>query len=255
MSRAPFIGPTGWGAFPTVLGGSLTVLANGINVTGNSTISGTLGGLTGLTIVSGGISVTGNSTISGTLGGLTGFTVVSGGFTVTGNSTLTGTLTGLTGVTIASGGLTVTAGGATIGGSLAVTPTAGVGATFNAVANSAAIVSNGSAYTPSNNIGNSGTTFTVDCSKSNVHYVTMTGNVGAAGLTISNLQEGQTINLECLQDGTGGRTIAANAFSITLVWAGGIPSPLLSTGIGAKDLITISKINGTNFASIGKGFV
>lgn len=50
----------------------------GIAVTGNSTITGTLGGLTGLTVASGGITVTGNSTITGTLGSLTGLTVASG---------------------------------------------------------------------------------------------------------------------------------------------------------------------------------
>jgi hypothetical protein len=53
----------------------LTVSAAGITVTGNSTITGTLGGLTGLTVASGGASITGNSTITGTLGGLTGVTV------------------------------------------------------------------------------------------------------------------------------------------------------------------------------------
>jgi hypothetical protein len=133
MSRSPFIGPLGFGPFPAVLPGSLTVLANGINVTGNSTITGTLGGLTGLTIASGGMSVTGNSTITGTLGGITGLTVASGGMTVTaggitvtGNSTITGTLGGLTGLTVASGG-------ASIGGSTTLTPTAGRGLTVNGV--------------------------------------------------------------------------------------------------------------------------
>jgi len=100
----------GAGKFST----GMTVSANGITVTGNSTITGTLGGLTGLTVASGGITVTGNSTITGTLGGLTGLTVASGGITVTGNSTITGTLGGLTGLTVASGGITVTTGGATV---------------------------------------------------------------------------------------------------------------------------------------------
>lgn len=39
--------------------GGLTVSAGGISVTGNSTITGTLGGLTGLTVASGGASVVG----------------------------------------------------------------------------------------------------------------------------------------------------------------------------------------------------
>lgn len=84
----------------------LTVSAQGIDVTGNSTITGALGGLTGLTVVSGGASITGNSTISGTLGGLTGLTVASGGAAITGNSTITGTLGSLSGLTVASGAAT-----------------------------------------------------------------------------------------------------------------------------------------------------
>lgn len=67
--------------------------------TGALTVNGTL------TVASGGIAVTGNSTIAGTLGGLTGLTVASGGASVTGGLTIP---TG--GATITAGGLTVTAG-------------------------------------------------------------------------------------------------------------------------------------------------
>lgn len=76
-----------------VTAGGLTVTADGAAITGNTTITGTLGGLTGLTVASGGATVKGNSTITGTLGGLTGLTVASGGATITGNSTVTGTMT------------------------------------------------------------------------------------------------------------------------------------------------------------------
>lgn len=70
---------------------ALQTFSAAIAVTGNSTITGTLGGLTGLTVASGGASITGNSTITGTLGNLTGLTVASGGITVTtGNLTLNG---------------------------------------------------------------------------------------------------------------------------------------------------------------------
>jgi len=77
----------------TTVAQTLTVSAGGIAVTGNSTITGTLGGLTGLTVASGGATITGASTITGTLGGLTGLTVASGGATITGASTITGNLT------------------------------------------------------------------------------------------------------------------------------------------------------------------
>lgn len=50
----------------TISTGGFVVSAGGVTVTGNSTITGTLGGLTGLTVASGGITVTaGNLTMSG----------------------------------------------------------------------------------------------------------------------------------------------------------------------------------------------
>lgn len=58
----------------------LTVSASGIAVTGNSTITGTLGGLTGLTVASGGAAITGNTSVSGgtfTSRGLTDNSTVS----------------------------------------------------------------------------------------------------------------------------------------------------------------------------------
>jgi hypothetical protein len=73
----------------TLAGGALTVSSGGVAITGNSTITGTLGSLTGLTVASGGAAITGNSTITGTLGSLTGLTVASGGITVTSGSVAT----------------------------------------------------------------------------------------------------------------------------------------------------------------------
>lgn len=93
-------GTTYVGSSTGQFGGTLTVTSGGAAITGNSTITGTLGGLTGLTVASGGASITGNSTITGTLGGLTGLTVASGGAAITGNSTITGTLGGVTTFTV-----------------------------------------------------------------------------------------------------------------------------------------------------------
>lgn len=63
----------------TLTTGGLTVTAGGLTVTAG-----------GLTVSASGITVTGNSTITGTLGGLTGLTVVSGGATITaGDLTMT----------------------------------------------------------------------------------------------------------------------------------------------------------------------
>lgn len=78
----------------------------GITVTGASTITGALTGITGLTVASGGASITGNSTITGTLSGLTGLDV-------TGDSTVTGILT-LTAAASFQSGFALTGGQASV---------------------------------------------------------------------------------------------------------------------------------------------
>jgi hypothetical protein len=55
-----------------------------------------------LTVSTGGVAITGNSTLTGTLGGLTGLTVASGGASITG------------GLTVPTGGATITAGGLSV---------------------------------------------------------------------------------------------------------------------------------------------
>jgi excisionase family DNA binding protein len=59
-------------------GANLAVTAGGLTVTGNSTITGTLSGLTGLTVASGGANITGGLTAAGTItfGGLNSAGVV-----------------------------------------------------------------------------------------------------------------------------------------------------------------------------------
>jgi hypothetical protein len=88
---------TGRPDFPEGLG----VSASGVVVTGNSTITGTLG-------------VTGNTSITGTLTSSGALTVSSGGAAITGNTAVTGTTT-------SSGALTVSSGGAAITGNSSIT--------------------------------------------------------------------------------------------------------------------------------------
>ena len=95
-------------------GGTLTITSGGIAVTGNSTIAGTLGGITGLTVVSGGASITGNSSVVGTFsaGSAAQFTVdASGNLGTSGAFTQSGaganTFSGATTFTAASTALTV----------------------------------------------------------------------------------------------------------------------------------------------------
>ncbi|MGN6205987.1 hypothetical protein [Humibacter sp.] len=84
-------------------------LGNPVNIGGAVTIA-----TGGLTVSASGAAITGNSTVTGTLGVSSAITVSAGGIAVTGNSTITGTLSGLTGLTVASGGITVTAGDVTL---------------------------------------------------------------------------------------------------------------------------------------------
>ena len=88
----------------TAVGGLFTdvTISNGATVAGTLAAKGgafndisTTAGATvgdGLVVSKGGATITGNSTITGTLAGLTGLTIASGGATVTGTVTLTGTL-------------------------------------------------------------------------------------------------------------------------------------------------------------------
>lgn len=76
-------------------GGADPLSIGALTAVGNSTITGTLGGITALTVTPNGIAVTGNSTITGTLAGLTGLTV-------TGATTLTGAVGGVTTLTAAT---------------------------------------------------------------------------------------------------------------------------------------------------------
>lgn len=75
----------------TVTAGGLTVSADGADITGDSTIAGTLGGLTGLTVDSGGATFTAG-----------GLTVSADGADITGDVTVDGTVS-LTGLTFVSG--------------------------------------------------------------------------------------------------------------------------------------------------------
>lgn len=75
----------------------------------------TIGAAGGLTVASGGMAVTGNSTITGSLGGITGLTVASGGASIAGGGAVTGTWA-VTGTLTATTGLTVSGGGAAITG-------------------------------------------------------------------------------------------------------------------------------------------
>lgn len=114
-----------------------------------------------------------------------------------------------------------------------------------------ALIVKGGASTPINNVGNSGTGFTLDLSASNVHKLTMTGNVLASGWNITNPYDGQTFNLFITQ-GSGPFTLA---WPTSFKWAGG-SAGAISTANGAVDLLvgTYRADTGFIYVTIGKAF-
>ena len=88
-------------------------------------------------------------------------------------------------------------------------------------------------------------TRTLDPANGTVQEVTITGGITINATDQSALESGQTVTIVIKN---------ANAGTLTsdLKWAGG--NKTLSTTSGATDIITISNLNGTYYASLAKGF-
>lgn len=80
---------------------------------------------------------------------------------------------------------------------------------------------------------------TVDLADGTSHALTLTGNVT---LTLAGALGGAdcSVTLRLTQDGTGSRTVT---WPSSVKWAGGTP-PTLSTAAGARDVVTLTTING-----------
>lgn len=176
-----------------------------------------------LVIASGNVTLTtGNLVLgSGTITGLgTGLTGTASGLTV-------GTATNATNATTAT--TATTANGLNTGNSYQVN-SLGIGTAASGVAGT--FVAQGSAYTV-NNVLTYGATTTVNCQLSNSFRVVLTGNITTLSLT--NPQNGQTINIRFKQDAAGSRTVAWPA---SFRWANGA-APALTTGVAnAEDFLT-----------------
>lgn len=144
-----------------------------LDVTGAAKVSN---GLTvtagGATVSAGGVTVTGNSTITGTLGGLTGLTVASGGASITGNSSVTGTFTATT-FSGSGASLTSIPASAISSGTLdsARLPTTFSSATTFSAGGAAVVISNGGRI----NFSANGTENTTDLLAFNTQYTTTGG--------------------------------------------------------------------------------
>lgn len=77
----------------------------------------------------------------------------------------------------------------------------------------------------------------IDTSLGNVIELTVGGNIGLS--TPSNIQEGQYIQLDIIQDGTGGRTV--NLFS-NIYWADGV-APTITTTANKRDSFVFKRIS------------
>lgn len=87
------------------------------------------------------------------------------------------------------------------------------------------------AWTPTITVAAAATT-TLDATTSNAFYITMGTNI-SSGITISNVQDGQSIVIMLRQDATGSRTAVLSNFA----WEGGAV-PTLTTAANAMDVIT-----------------
>lgn len=103
----------------------------------------------------------------------------------------------------------------------------------------------GGAFTTPVGPTNSGTAITLDARTSNVFRYTMNGNV--TSLSLSNMSEGQTINIWLTQDGTGSRTLVMSGIK----WPGGA-APALSTAAGSVDIMCVSFVGGNYYGTLSK---
>jgi hypothetical protein len=147
----------------------------------------------------------------------------------------------------------------TLGAALPVA-SGGTGATTSTGSGSVVLATNptiarttvtGSAQTTPVAVTFSATAMTVDCTLSNVFSTTFTANVTTAP-TISNPQNGQTINWFITQDATGNRTMT---WPSSFRWPTGA-TRTLSTAANSVDLLVATYLSSTGFwyASLSKGF-
>ncbi len=113
------------------------------------------------------------------------------------------------------------------------------------------IIVNGAATTLTSAQGSTGGGVTINAALSNVQTITLTSNM--TGLTLSNMQDGQTINIQITQDATGSRTMTGLTNANGYRWPGGVAG-VLSTAANAVDLLCITKIGSVALCTLSKGF-
>lgn len=93
-----------------------------------------------------------------------------------------------------------------------------------------------------------GATITLDASLGNRFKVTLGGN---RTLSLSNIADGQKIEVIVRQDGTGSRTLAYSG--ITIKWQGG-SAPTLTTTASKADILVIWREGSDYFGFVAQNF-
>ena len=234
--NAPKASPT----FTGTVTGAISNWSGVMTLTAN--LSGTTATFSGLLTASAAATITGTCTATAFSGPLTG--------NVTGN--VTGNASGSSG-SCTGNAATATSATNQSGGSVSCTTfTASGAATTNGQLNVAAgLVATSNAQTTPSAVTFNATTMTLNCALSNVFTTTFTANVTVAP-TLSNPNDGQTINWFITQDATGSRTMTWPA---SFKWPGGTVG-VLSTAVNAVDLLVATYRAATGFwyATISKGF-
>lgn len=188
-------------------------------------------------------NVTGTlKTVYGGNGAATAVSISTGAFSI-GNISFTGNTVASTNT---NGNIVITPDGTgTVDISKAnITGGAVAGVSFSGITSAAFT---GNAQTTTSTIVSSAGAVTINCTSSNVFSLTLNENTT---LTVINPQQGQTINLRIVQDGTGGRTLAWPA---GFKWPGGT-APSISSGANEVDLFTATYIGSDWYATLIKDF-
>jgi len=144
---------------------------------------------------------------------------------------------------------TVTAGNFTTAGAVTAATGTFSGAVTTGALTASSLKITGDAYTPTVAIGTVTSSLAINCALGNVFTVTMGGSITAGNFTQTNAVSGQTINVLITQDGSGSRTLGLT----NLKFPGG-SVPALSTAAGAVDLLVMSYIGSTWYASLSKAY-
>ena len=110
----------------------------------------------------------------------------------------------------------------------------------------AAVISSTAFTQPPYAFGNATGTITPNISLGSIQSMTLTGNITLNSIT--NIVSGQSAVLALTQDATGNRLLTS-----TMKFAGNVRT--LSTAASSTDIIAITYIGSTYYASLARGFV